>query len=196
MAVERYELMSDYQEFVAAEYGVDPAREDWAITDDAVADWAIRKIAQAERNIEKRREFVEAEIDRLRRWQEQANTEDQRSIEFFTSHLHAYFEQLRESGALGKRKSYRLPHGTLQVRAKPPTFTRDNDQLLEWAQGTGDESLVRVKIEPAWSDIRKRITIAPDGRTVIDTETGEIVPGVTVTELGSETFSVTTEVDN
>src|SRR5690606_11678921 len=165
MAVEHHhlQLMDEYQDFAAAEVGTDTTDGSWRITDDAGADWALRKIAQAQRRIEQRKAFVEAEIARLQRWQEEANKQDLSDIEFFTSHLQSYFETLRESGALGKRKSYPLPHGVLAVRATQPKFERDNDQLLAWAKGTGDASLVRVKEEPAWSVSKQRITIAPDG---------------------------------
>lgn len=198
MAVEQHhlQLMDEYQDFAAAEVGTDTANDSWRITDDAGADWALRKIAQAQRRMEQRKAFVEAEIARLQRWQEQANKQDLSDIEFFTSHLQSYFETLRESGALGKRKSYSLPHGVLAVRATQPKFERDNDQLLAWAKGTGDASLVRVKEEPAWSVIKRRITIAPDGSTVIDAETGEVIPGVVVAEPAGETFDVKVEVDN
>ena len=155
MAAEQHhlQLMDEYQDFAAAEVGTDTANDSWRITDDAGADWALRKIAQAQRRIEQRKAFVEAEIARLQRWQEQANKQDLSDIEFFTSHLQSYFETLRESGALGNRKTYRLPHGALQVRASGPKFERNDEQLLVWAKSVG---LVRVKEMPDWSAIKQR----------------------------------------
>lgn len=193
MAVERHELMDDYQEFAASDMGADAADEAWRITDDSAADWALRRIAQLRRAIEQRKQFVEREIERLRAWQAERDEPDLRTIAFFEGHLRMYFDRLRTEGALGKRKSYKLPHGTLAVRASGPKYERDNEMLLRWAQETGDETLVRITATPAWTEIKKRITVGPDGRSVIDTVTGEVIPGIEVAEPAGETFSVTTE---
>ena len=165
--------------------------ESWNITDDSTADWALRRIAWHQAQIERRREFVQREMERLQAYLETEVAKHQRSIQFFESHLRAYFERLRAEGALGNRKTYRLPHGALQVRASGPKFERNDEQLLVWAKSVG---LVRVKEMPDWSAIKQRLHVT-DSLAVVDRETGEVVPGVIVAEPAGESFHVKTEVE-
>lgn len=182
MAIEQ--LHDDYMAFRDEYDGGN--QEGFVVNDDSRAEWAVRRIAQAEANIEKRREFVDAEIERLRAWQEREDERDQATITRMTGLLQPYFEHLRESGALGNRKSYKLPSGTLQLRSSGVKYARNDDELLPYAEQVG---LVRVKVTPDWSELKKRLA-SPDGHTVVDVETGEIVPGVSVAERASEQFSV------
>lgn len=167
------------------------------IDNDDKAEWAVRKIRQAQLAIEKRRQFVQAEIERLRAWQAQEDERDQSTIDRMTGLLAPYFDHLRESGVLGKRKSYKLPSGTLQVRSSGPKWRRvDEGALTEWAQRHG---LVRTKVEAAWSEIGKRLHPA-DGQAgsaaLFVTDDGELieVPGVVLESPAGEAFGVKTEV--
>jgi len=186
--VEDIDIQHEIDESVGANIAGD---ESWRITDDSTADWALRRIAWHTAQIVRRREFVQREIERLQAYLQAETERHERSIRFFESHLRAYFEQLRQQGLLGDRKTYRLPHGALQVRASGPKFERDNKQLLEWAHQHG---LVRVSEAPDWSTIKERLAVT-DSLAVVDRETGEVVPGVIVVEPAGETFSVKVEVN-
>lgn len=183
------EILERYTEYAAADVGATD-REAWSINDDNAANWALRRIKQIERSIAKRKEFVDREIASLKAWLEEENERDIRDIQFFTSHLEAYFRRLQNEGTLGKRKSYTLPNGTLQMRAAQPKFERDDSRLLEWAVATGDDTLIKTKVEPAWGEIRKKLRVLDNG-VVVHAETGEVVPGVTAVVEG-DVFSVKT----
>lgn len=185
------ELEKDYVDFVGDEFADgESADGQWRIDSDDAANWALRRIAQAEQSIRKREEFVHREIDRLIHWKEKADEADRRVIEYFSAHLRTYFEQLRESGL--NRNSYRLPAGTIGTRKTPAKFIRDTERLVEWAEKT-DPSLVRVKKEPDWAAVRKRLVV--NNNTVVDSVTGEVVPGVVVAEPSRDEFFVKTEVE-
>ena|SRR5690606_5421508 len=187
--VEDIDILHEIDE--AAGSNVAAGDESWRITDDSTADWALRRIAWHQAQIERRREFVQREMERLQAYLQAETERHERSIRFFESHLRAYFELLRAEGALGNRKTYRLPHGALQMRASGPKFERDDKQLLEWARQHG---LVRVSEAPDWSAIKERLAVT-DSLAVVDRETGEVVPGVIVVEPAGETFSVKVEVN-
>jgi hypothetical protein len=161
----------------------------FAVTDDSKADWCLRKIQQARQNIAKRADFVDNETLRLRNWQEAENKRDQDTISFMESQLAGYFEQLRESGALGKRKSYNLPHGTLATRKAAAKLSVDKPTLLAWLKANNPQYIV-VKEEPAWGDFKKEVSVV--GSTVI-ANGGLVVDGVTVEEPEGETFAAKTE---
>lgn len=195
MALDIQTYRDDYLEHIEQQV---PQDGGFQITNDSVADWAVQKIAQAQKRMDGRKAFVEEEVERLRQWQEAEDAKDQQTIDRMTSLLKPYFDQLRESGALGKRKSYRLPHGTLRVRASGPKWRRvDNDALTKWAESKG---LVRVKTEVAWSDIGKHLRPESDHigapAVFVDPDSGEMVevPGVALEAPAGESFSVAPEV--
>lgn len=182
-------IAEDYLRYV--EEQMEAQDEGFRIDSDDKAEWAVRKIRQAQLAIEKRRQFVQREIERLQAYLQAETERHERSIRFFEAHLRAYFERLRAEGALGNRKTYRLPHGALQVRASGPKFERNDEQLLPWAKAVG---LVRIKEQPDWPAIKGRLHVT-DSLAVVDRETGEVVPGVIVVEPAGETFSVKVEVN-
>lgn len=175
----------EYFEHMQAEIEGQSA-EAFRIDTDGKAEWACEKITQARANINRRNALAQEKIEQVERWLEQANKADQGTIDNMTSMLHPYFISLRESGALGKKKSYPLPSGTLQMRAKPIQFSRNDDEIIPWAQPQG---LVEVKESPDWAEMKKRIVPMEDG-SVVDKDTGEVIPGVTVAEKAGERFSV------
>lgn len=182
-------VAEDYLRYV--EEQIEAQDEGFRIDSDDKAEWAVRKIKLAQLAIEKRRQFVQAEIERLQAWQQMMDERDQATIDWMTSLLRPYFESLRPQ--LGKRKSYSLPSGVLQVRTAQVSYARDEEQLLPYARQIG---LVKVKESVDWAELKKRLKPAGErpGDPVVDAETGEIVPGVTVQEPEREVFSVKVDV--
>jgi len=182
-------VAEDYLRYV--EEQMEAHDDGFKIDNDNKAEWAVRKIRQARENIERRKAFVQAEIERLQAWQQMMDERDQATIDWMTSLLRPYFESLRPQ--LGKRKSYSLPSGVLQVRTAQVSYARDEEQLLPYARQIG---LVKVKESVDWAELKKRLKPAGErpGDPVVDAETGEIVPGVTVQEPGREVFSVKVDV--
>lgn len=194
MGASELSASAEYLAHLDEEIGADatPGNDRFVVTDDSAADWCCRKIEAARRRMAQREAFVGSEIERLTQWQKEQDARDQATIDYMTGLLRQYFEKLREAGVLGKSKSYKLPHGTLQARASGPRWARqDPEALLAWARPLG---LVRVKEEPAWSEIAKRLVAGErPGDPAVDAETGEIVPGVVLETPAGETFTVKTE---
>src|SRR5690606_19719631 len=161
-------VAEDYLRYV--EEQIEAQDEGFRIDSDDKAEWAVRKIKLAQIAIEKRRQFVQAEIERLQAWQQMMDERDQATIDWMTSLLRPYFEALRPQ--LGKRKSYSLPSGTLQVRTAQVSYARDEEQLLTYARQIG---LVKIRESVDWAEIKKRLQPAGNhpGAPVVDTETGE-----------------------
>lgn len=168
--------------------------EGFVIDDDRKADWALRKIAWAEARKRRRGRFVQAETERVQRWQATQDAADERLIEFMQGLLRSYFDQLSAGGILGKKKSYRLPQGVLATKTHEITWRRDDAQLLAWAEPLG---LVRTAKSPAWDAIKKRLAPVRDeaGSDAIDTTTGEVVPGVIVEQPTREVFQAKADLE-
>lgn len=150
-------------------------RERFKIESKDQAAWALRKMSRIKAEIEENNRVAQAEIDLIVSWRDEENEKLERSISFFESLLHEFFLQLRESDP--KLKTMKLPHGTLKMRAQQPQYEYDEDVLLPWAKENLPEAVV-TKESVAKNPVKKHIQ-----------ETGETVPGVTITER-PEKFAV------
>ena len=150
-------------------------RERFKIESKDQAAWALRKMSRIKAEIEENNRVAQAEIDLIVSWRDEENEKLERSISFFESLLHEFFLQLRESDP--KLKTMKLPHGTLKMRAQQPQYEYDEEILLSWAKENLPEAVV-IKESVAKTPVKKHIQ-----------ETGELVPGVTITER-PEKFAV------
>src|SRR5690606_13744881 len=65
--IDTMSIAEDYLRYV--EEQIEAQEEGFRIDNDERAEWAVRKIKQAKENIERRKAFVQAEIERLQAWQ-------------------------------------------------------------------------------------------------------------------------------
>lgn len=161
--------------------------EGFAIDNDGKADWAIRKIAEEQ-----------AELDRLEAVAQQQKAEiDQRieaerkRIEQRTSYLRAELERYFDTVPHRKTKtkeSYRLLSGSLTRKKGGVEYTRDDKKLAAWMQHNGYADLVKTEPKPAWGMFKKLLTPTESGAVTL-AETGEVVDGV-IAEQKPDTFSV------
>lgn len=152
-----------------------PLRERFRITDDSQANWAVRKIAQARRELAKAEELAEAEIARIKAWLDGQRKDAMRTVSFFEGLLREYY--LPRFAADPRLKTVKLPAGKVQVRAQQPEFERDEAALLAWLKVTGRTALVEVKETPRWASLKTLIDVTADGTCFI-ASTGEVVEGV------------------
>ena len=154
-------------------------QEEFTISDDQTADWAIRKIKEADAEYERLKAWYEAQLQLIDR--KHAET-----VDFFTAKLAPYLAIAPAKDTKTTRK-YSLASGDLVLtKAKEDFEAADPEALLGWCQVNAPE-LVRVTMKPAWSDIKKRLQATEIG--IADTETGMIVEGVAIVEK-PESFSV------
>lgn len=170
------------------------AREAWAgVHDDAMADWALRKIAHAEAERTRLRCLAEQRIDDIRGWLEVALRPLDHDIEFFTHHLITYRRELEDQDPK-LAKTYKLPSGAIKRRAgRDRTVVVDQQAFTAWALDNLPEAL---KIDPrvsALADARFATNVVDgEGGHLFDRETSAMVPGVEIIE-GADTYSVVAE---
>ncbi len=151
-------------------------RERFRITDDGAAEWALRKLHAFRAKMEENRRIAEAERQRIDSWLEHANEALATDAAYFEGILSEYALAQREDG----RKSVALPHGTLKTRASRRRFdVADAEAFLAWARDNAPH-LIRVTEAPKKSDFGEVLDVQ-EGH-VIDTQTGEIVPGVAASD--------------
>lgn len=143
------------------------------IENDSKADWALRKIAEAQADTAKWADYYAGQAAKIK-------AQNDQTVAYFTSALEQYFDMVPHR-TTKTQESYGLPSGKLVRKAQQPAYERDAEALLKWAKASLPEA-VKVKEEASWTDIKNRIgKVMPDG-SAVDKETGEIIDGVTVIE--------------
>jgi hypothetical protein len=159
--------------------------EQFCINNDALAEWAARRIreheAERDRLIDTSKTFIAHYENRIK----EATERCAKDIAFLLTHLERYFDTVPHKTAK-TQQTYRLPSFRLKRKQQNPDFKRDAAPLLAWAKLT-DQSFVRVKEEPAWDAIKAACVIKSN--RLIHPETGEVVPGVEVV-LRPDVFTV------
>ena len=154
-------------------------RQQFQITDEGMADWAIRKIAKARKEFDEAGKVADAQIARISDWLARKKRDMERTEEFFGGLLRAYYQPQHEADPK-RRKTFRLPSGQVQFRAQQPEYKRDDEQLLKWLKANDREAYIVVKESPAWGDLKKNLR--QHGEHMIDPESGEVVDGILVVE--------------
>ena len=176
--LERMDVFTDQEEPVSA--------TEWRITDDSLADWAVRKIAEERAELQRIQTLAEGEIERIKAKVAKAEKRYTNGTEFLTRKLAQFFETVPHKTTKTKH-SYRLLSGTLTRKIGGVSMKQDDATLLEYLKKSGNADMIKVKEEPKWGDYKKRLEIV--GEQIIDKETGEIVEGVAIIEK-PDTFTV------
>jgi hypothetical protein len=150
--------------------------ERFQVTDDQKADWCLRKIAEAD-----------AELQKLTDWYERqtalAKEQHDSRVAYFTGLLQEYFSTVpaHETKTMSK---YTLPSGELVLtKAKNDFVKADEEKLLSWCV-SNDPYLVKVTTAPKWADLKKRLVVV-EGK-IVDSDTGLFVDGVEIEEKPAE----------
>lgn len=155
-------------------------RTPFAITDDALADWAIRKIAEARANTVMMKDHFDRQLLAVQRRNEETEA-------FFTAALAAYFETVPRHTAKTQTR-YALPSGELVRKKQLPEFSMDENQLVPFLRENGLDEFVKLKPSSDWAALKKTCTVLDDG-TVVEQSTGMALPGVTA-EFRPDKFEV------
>lgn len=185
MAVRELYLEHDLNAYLAETQATES--DSFIVDSESKADWALRKIREAEARIAQVQQFAQKRIDEINAWVDKITASEQRSIEYFSGLLEVYHRKLFESNP--KLKTIKLPSGELQLRKTQPQYARDDAKLTAWLKERHPD-LVKVKETPDWEKAKQRFVIA--GRNLVDPNTGEIVDGVEVYEPEAPAFKVKT----
>lgn len=150
--------------------------ERFFIENEGQLEWAFRKIQQAQDDNDNQDKILAA----TKEYVEQHKANNQKTIEYMCGLIADYAELKKAEepdyeykGVLG-RLTWTKPKQTI-VKA-------DEEELIKQFEGT---DLVEKKetVNIKWSDLKKDLTITPDGKAI--TSDGEVVAGVSVKEQPS-----------
>ena len=156
------------------------------ITDDSLADWAVRKIADERAELARLKELADEQIARIMEKVAAAEKRCENNTSFMTSKLAEYFETVPHKETKTKH-SYRLLSGALVKKIGGVSMKQDDEKLLEYFKNSGNDDMIQTVEKPKWGEFKKRLEIV--GGQIVDKDTGEIVEGVEIVEK-PDTFVV------
>lgn len=163
--------MTEYGGYVEIddEESLEPATPRFVIEDDQTAEWAMKKIREANEEKAKWQQFYDERYARV-------CADADFTIANMEALLHTYFEKVPHKQT-ATQQSYALPSGKLVCKHQAPEYERDDSKIVEWLHKSGRKQFIKEGVE--WGELKKSLTQGPG--CMID-EDGEIVPGITVVE--------------
>lgn len=142
----------------------------WAIENLDAADWALRRLADLQREKAENEAIARRRIEEIQMRLATLNKRAERGIAYFEAKLTEWAKANRAELIPGKKKTRDLPSGSISFRKKGGGLVVvDEAALLKWAEEQGlEKGLVRIKVEPALSEIKKQLG------------EGEVPPGMDV----------------
>lgn len=156
------------------------------ITDDSLADWAIKKIKEEQEDTNRLIELANAEIESLSEKIKGFEDRYNHKVGYLKSKLYEYFETCKTKETKTQR-SYELLSGKLVFKKPTEKMVPDKDKLLAYCKECGMTEFVKVKEELDWASYKKECEIV-DGQ-VVNVQTGDIIDCVSVEEVPG-TFDV------
>ena len=148
--------------------------EDFKVTDDKTADWALTKIHEAEDERDRLIALAEAQIEDLKNKIEDLKNKCENETGFLKSCLAMYFETVK-SKETKTQKTYKLLSGTLVFKKPSVKINHDDEALLNYLSENDGEDFIKIKKSIDWAEFKRTLTISDDGE-VIDTGLGTIIP--------------------
>lgn len=160
----------------------------FVIDSDEKAEWALKKIKDAQEEHDRLIALVDAEQERLNERRNMIDLALDRDTDFLRSQLAAYMRTVK-CKATKTQESYQLLTGKLVRKIPSVEFEVDNDALAKWLGENGREDLLNVSVKPKWGEFKKLVTGDAESGAVVIAATGEAVDGIKAVE-SHEKFSI------
>jgi|DEB0MinimDraft_3_1074331.scaffolds.fasta_scaffold00033_13 phage host-nuclease inhibitor protein Gam len=147
--------------------------ETFTVTTEDQAAWASRKLNAAYAEQARIKAWAAREHDRINAIVERELKSPQSTIDYMTSLLHAWFNQLLNAGR--RTKSIDLPGGRFGVRKTAARLdVTDEPQVIKWLEDVDALDVLRVKRSIDKKALARRVKVIEG--TPVDIVTGEVIP--------------------
>jgi hypothetical protein len=191
--INKDEFLADLQEYLNDQEAIAldiNESNDYLINDKSQADYFIKLSKQCENDINDIKEYIEAEKERYLQLLENYMIDQIMAVEkrkqFYDDALEAYIHRELDGN---KKRSIKLPHGTLSLKKQQPHYTYEDEDIIDWAKEMYPDIVKTTIPEPKVSIDKKKLKEQGeiiDGLLYID---GLQVPGVQV-EIKDDAFSI------
>ena len=146
--------------------------ETFIIDNDSKAEWAIKKIKEAQDEHDRILALITEEEQKLALRKEQIAKKLESDTSYLKYLLNNYMQTVtcKESKT---QKTYQLLSGKLVYKYGGTEWVKDDDAMLAWAKKDMPE-LVKVKESVDWAALKKTISVTENGEVITET-TGEVL---------------------
>lgn len=165
-----------------------PEQREFAITDDATADWALQKVLVDRAEVARLEALAEQQKAEIDNKIAAAKERCENKTSYLLGRLAVYFDAVEHKKSK-TQETYQLLSGNL-VRKKGTVKTElDRPRLLDYLkEREGGMEYIKVKEDVDWAGYKKVVKLDP-ATGAIDMETGEVLDCITVTRA-PDTFDV------
>ena len=161
----------EYEEQFNREEIENAIQGEFVIDNDSKAEWAVRKIKEAQDEHDRISALIEAEEERLKERKEKNDKKLESDTSYLKYLLNNYMNTVKCKETKTQR-TYQLLSGKLVYKYGGTEWIKDEERLLAWAK-TDDPALVKVKESVDWVTLKKRLTVTDKGDVV--TDSGELL---------------------
>lgn len=140
--------------------------------------WVLRKLNALDAKENEINDHATKELERVHTWKAKESKTIEESRQFFKMLIEEYAREQRANDSKWKAST---PYGKVSFRKQQPKWNYDEQKALESVQTSGLDKFIRVKHELDKTALKASVDVREDG-SVVDTETGAFIEGVTVTE--------------
>ena len=191
--INQNDFLADLQEYLNDQEAIAldiNESNDYLINDKSQADYFIKLSKQCEEDINDVKQYIEAEKERylalLENYMIDQITAIEKRKQFYDDALEAYIHRELDGT---KKRSIKLPHGTLALKKQQPHYTYEDTDIIDWAKEMCPDLVKTTIPEPKTTIDKKKLKEQGeiiDGLLYID---GIQVPGVQV-EVKDDAFSI------
>lgn len=179
-------LYEEITEQEVEELGINIESDSFAITSDDQANFFLRRLEEIRNEKDKINTTCDREIEKFSQKVNDFRAKELRSLEntesFFMTLLENY-ARIQLNGS--KKKSIKLPFGTLSFKKTQPKYVYDDKVIMNFIKVNQMPEFIRIKEEVNKKDLKAALTVNDEGLILLN---GKVMEGVVITP-GEEKFS-------
>ena len=164
--------MNLYEENIINEILEEKIDEGLEVTDNEIATSIMKRLKYVNMLKEENTAIADKEIQKIKLWQDEANSELDQKIKYYEEVLLEFFKQQQE---LNPKYKLDTPYGKLTKR-KSKKWSYDEEAIIEFLEENMYIDLINIEKSIKKNDIKKTF---PEG---IDKSTGQVIDGITISE--------------
>jgi len=170
--------LDELNELLSTDESTEEVRKRFQITDLSSMNWALRKLSALEKDHDGDTSLLNSEYHRIAKWYDKQSNSYQNSKQFLEGLIGEYAKAQRAEDPKWRQKT---PFGDVSFRKQQPEWVYEGDKTLDYfLTSEWVETCVRVKNELDKNKIKETFKVVGD--KLICISTGEVIPGVTITD--------------
>lgn len=129
-------------------------KENFSITNDKLADWALKIIQKERQEVERLCKTIDEEIEMLKLKKQRIADSLDNKIGFLQGKLFEYFRTV-ESKELKTCYKYKLPSGELVYNKEAVKYERNDEKIIQWLTDHNYMDYIKVKPSVDWAELKK-----------------------------------------